>query len=45
MADLKGISYLRTTREKTPILYAPGEAFPVGGSKVVQQSATRTGSP
>ncbi len=38
MVDLKGISYLRTTREKTPILYPAGEKFPVGGSKVVRQS-------
>ena len=38
MADLKGIVYMRTTREKTPILYAPDEEFPVGGSKVVRQS-------
>src|SRR5437867_9315229 len=26
MADLRGISYIRTTREKTPILYAPDDA-------------------
>jgi transketolase len=39
MVDLKGISYLRTTREKTPIIYSSGEKFPVGGSKVVKQSA------
>jgi transketolase len=39
MPDLKGISYLRTTREKTPIIYPSGEAFPVGGSRVVKQSA------
>lgn len=38
MVDLKGISYLRTTREKTPIVYPPGEKFPVGGSKIVRQS-------
>jgi transketolase len=38
MVDLKGISWLRTTREKTPILYPPSEKFPVGGSKVVRQS-------
>src|SRR2546425_4129624 len=25
MADLEGISYIRTTREKTPILYTPDE--------------------
>jgi transketolase len=38
MVDLKGISFLRTTREKTPVIYDAGEAFPVGGSKVVRQS-------
>jgi transketolase len=38
MVDLKGISYIRTTREKTPIIYAAGEKFPVGGSRVVKQS-------
>ena len=38
MVDLPGISFLRTTREKTPVIYPPGETFPVGGSKVVRQS-------
>jgi transketolase len=38
MADQKGICYLRTTREKTPIIYGPDETFSVGGSKVVRQS-------
>src|SRR5262249_11793686 len=38
MAGLKGISFLRTTREKTPIIYQPTETFPVGGSKVVKRS-------
>lgn len=38
MADQPGISYLRTTREKTPILYSNGEQFKVGGSSVVRQS-------
>jgi transketolase len=38
MAERKGISYLRTTREKTPVIYGPGEEFAVGGSKVVRQS-------
>ncbi|MFI0913904.1 transketolase [Streptomyces abikoensis] len=33
MADLPGISYLRTTRGAYPVLYAPDEVFPVGGSK------------
>jgi len=37
-ADLKGISFLRTTREKTPVLYNPGDKFPVGGSKLVRHS-------
>ena len=38
MADLKGISYLRTTRAKTPVIYGPDEQFPIGGSKVLRQS-------
>ena len=37
MAWADGISYLRTTREKTPKLYDAGEEFPVGGSKVVRR--------
>ena len=36
MADRAGIVYMRTTREKTPILYEPGEAFHIGGSRVVR---------
>jgi transketolase len=35
MLDLEGISYLRTTREATPVLYDVGEAFPIGGSKTL----------
>jgi transketolase len=38
MTRLLGISYLRTTREKTPVLYPGDTKFPVGGSKVVKQS-------
>jgi transketolase len=38
MAELDGISYLRTTRAATPVLYGPDEDFPVGGSKVVRSS-------
>jgi transketolase len=34
--DLDGISYIRTTREKTPKQYDANEEFPVGGSKVVR---------
>jgi transketolase len=38
MVDLDGISYLRTTREKTPKLYDRDEEFPVGGSKTLRSS-------
>jgi transketolase len=38
MADLPGISYVRTTREKTPALYGADEDFPVGGSKTLRSS-------
>jgi len=38
MANHPGIVYMRTTREKTPIIYSPDETFAVGGSKVVRQS-------
>lgn len=39
MADRQGISYMRTTREKTPILYDAKETFEIGGSKVLRRSA------
>ena len=38
MPDRPGIVYLRTTREKTPIIYPAGESFPIGGSRVVRQT-------
>lgn len=38
MARQKGLAYLRTTRPATPLIYAKGEKFPVGGSKVVRKS-------
>jgi len=38
MARTSGISYLRTTRGAYPVLYEPGEQFPVGGSKVLRSS-------
>src|SRR5437016_2722872 len=34
----RGICYIRTTRPKTPVLYANDEKFPIGGSKVLRQS-------
>jgi transketolase len=38
MASTPGISYLRTTRGAYPVLYPPGEAFTVGGAKVLRSS-------
>lgn len=38
MADTDGISFLRTLRPKTPVIYEPTEDFPVGGSKTVVSS-------
>src|SRR5215213_4085292 len=38
MADLDGISYMRTTRESTKTIYGPDEEFPIGGSKVLAAS-------
>ena len=37
MADLEGISYLRTLRPATPVLYGPDEEFEIGGSRTVRQ--------
>jgi transketolase len=39
MAEHQGISYLRTTRMDTPILYRNDEAFLIGGSKVLRSSS------
>jgi transketolase len=33
-----GMVYLRTTREKTPVLYSPQDAFEIGGSAVLRSS-------
>src|SRR5918996_120250 len=38
MADRDGVVFLRTTREKTPVIYSPDEEFPIGGSRVVRSS-------
>ncbi|HEY9074150.1 MAG TPA: transketolase, partial [Desulfobaccales bacterium] len=38
MARHRGISYLRTTRMATPILYGLDEKFPIGGCKVLRRS-------
>jgi transketolase len=38
MADTEGISYLRTLRPVTPVLYSPDEEFAIGGSRVLRSS-------
>jgi transketolase len=38
MADLEGISYIRTLRPDTPVIYGPDEEFEIGGSRVVRSS-------
>ena len=37
MADLDGISYLRTLRPNTPVIYGSDEEFEIGGSRTVRQ--------
>ena len=39
MAEREGIVFMRTTREKTPVLYQPGDDFRIGGSRVVRSGA------
>jgi transketolase len=38
MANYRGISYLRTTRPATPVIYNNEEEFRLGGSKVIKQT-------
>ena len=38
MRTHRGISYMRTTREATPVLYEADEAFEIGGSRTVRSS-------
>jgi transketolase len=40
MAAYHGLAYMRTSRPKTDIIYGLDEKFPIGGSKVVRQSAS-----
>jgi transketolase len=39
MAAHKGLYFLRTSRPKTAVIYNNDEAFPIGGAKVLRQSA------
>ena len=36
MREHRGISYMRTTREATPVLYEADESFEIGGSRTVR---------
>jgi transketolase len=38
MKDNKGINYIRTTRQATPVIYGPDEDFEIGGSRVLRSS-------
>ena len=38
MAETEGISYLRTLRPATPVLYSPDEEFAIGGCRVLRSS-------
>ena len=38
MREHRGISYMRTTREKTPVIYGPDQDFEIGGSHTVRAS-------
>lgn len=38
MAVTDGVSYLRTLRPNTPVIYAPDEEFEIGGSKILRSS-------
>jgi transketolase len=37
MADREGISFMRTTRAATPVLYDASDEFQIGGSRVLRQ--------
>ncbi len=39
MRQHHGISYMRTTRGATPVLYGPDETFEIGGSRTVRSGA------
>jgi transketolase len=39
MAQHRGMAYMRTSRPKTPVIYSADDRFPIGGSKVLRESA------
>jgi transketolase len=38
MLDQPGVVYLRTLRMPTPVIYPPGDRFPIGGSRTLRSS-------
>jgi transketolase len=44
MANYEGISYLRNTRPKTPVIYDNDEDFNIGGSKILKQCKSDKGT-
>jgi transketolase len=38
MSDVDGVSYLRTTRGNTPVIYGPDQVFSIGGSHTLRHS-------
>jgi len=38
LADVEGISYIRTLRPSTPVIYSPDEEFEIGGSRTLRGS-------
>ena len=42
MAKHKGVSFLRTSRPKTPDIYGNDDQFPIGGAKVLRQGDRAT---
>jgi transketolase len=39
MALHQGVAFLRTSRPKTPVIYQNDEQFPIGGAKILKQTA------
>src|SRR4026207_328471 len=43
MADREGITFMRTTRAATPVLYDASDEFQIGGSRVLRRGAGPAG--
>jgi transketolase len=42
LANTHGVSYIRTTREKTPVIYSDTDTFPIGGSHTFKGTGKET---